>query len=84
MFNTFVSSVLAPFVVAVLSYLNDVLRVMKVVSGSMIAGLTEATAYCLRLVTILAFVDSVKVVPDFALIEIKTLPYSGVAASSPP
>ena len=47
-------------------------------------GLIEATAYCLRLVTILAFVDSVRLLPDLALIEIKTLPYSGVAASSPP
>ena len=58
--------------------------VKNIVSGSIIVGLTEATANCLRLWTILFFVDSVKLVPDFALIEIKTLPYSGVAASSPP
>ena len=40
------------------------------VSGSIISGLTEATAYCLRLVTILFFVAVVKLEPDFALIEI--------------
>ena len=47
---------------------------MKVVSGSIISGLTEATAYDLRLVTILYFVATVKLEPDFALIEIYTLP----------
>ena len=65
-FNTSVSKVLDPFVVAVESYLNVVFNVMKVVSGSMIVGLTEATAYCFKLDTILAFVDSVKLLPDFA------------------
>ena len=47
---------------------------MKVVSGSIISGLTEATAYDLRLCTILSFVVTVKLEPDFALIEIKTFP----------
>jgi len=44
--------------------------IRKVTSGSIITGLIEATAYFLRLVTILAFVVSVKVEPDFALIDI--------------
>ena len=61
---------LESFVVAVVSYLKVVSNVIKVVSGSMITGLIEAIAYCLRLVTILAFVVSVKLEPDFALIEI--------------
>ena len=50
----------------------------------MISGRTEATAYCLRLVTILSFVAVVKLEPDFALIDMKTFPYAGVSASSPP
>ena len=43
---------------------------MKVVSGSIIIGVTEATAYDLRLLTKLSLVTSVKLEPDFALIEI--------------
>ena len=61
---------LTSFVVAPVSYLKVVFRVIKVVSGSIITGRIEATAYCLRLDTILAFVDSVKFEPDFALIDI--------------
>ena len=61
---------LTAFVVAPLSYLKVVFNVINVVSGSMITGLTEAIVYCLRLFTILAFVVSVKLLPDFALIEI--------------
>ena len=43
---------------------------MKVVSGSIITGVTEATANDLRLCTKLALVTSVKLEPDLALIEI--------------
>ena len=43
---------------------------MNVVSGSIITGVTEATAYDLRLCTILSFVAVVRLEPDFALIEI--------------
>ena len=43
---------------------------MKVVSGSITTGVTEATAYVLRLCTILSFVATVRFDPDFALIEI--------------
>ena len=51
-------------------YLKLVVRVKKVVSGSIITGVTEATAYYLRLCTILVFVAVVKLLPDFALTEI--------------
>ena len=51
-------------------YLKFTTSVMKVVSGSIITGVTEATAYDLRLVTILSFVATVRLEPDFALIEI--------------
>jgi len=41
-----------------------------VVSGSIITGVTEATEYCLRLLTILFLVAVVKLLPDLALTEI--------------
>ena len=43
---------------------------MKVVSGSIITGVTEATANDFKLLTKFVFVNSVKLEPDFALIEI--------------
>ena len=69
-FNTFVWSVDISLVVALESYLNVVVKVIKVVSGSMITGVTEATANDLRLCTKLVLVTSVRLEPDFALIEI--------------
>jgi len=51
-------------------YLKLTTSVMNVVSGSIITGVTEATAYDLRLCTILSFVAVVRLEPDFALIEI--------------
>ena len=62
------------FVVALESYLKVVSKIIKVVSGSIITGVTEATANDLRLCTKLTLVTSVKLEPDFALIEIYTLP----------
>ena len=61
---------LTSFTVAPVSYLKFVFKVRKVVSGSIITALIEATAYCLRLFLILSFVVTVKFEPDFALIEI--------------
>ena len=52
------------------SYLKLTTSVIYVVSGSIITGVTEATAYDLRLVTRLSFVATVRLEPDFALIEI--------------
>ena len=49
-------------------------KIIKVVSGSIITGVTEATANDLRLCTKPTLVTSVKLEPDFALIEIYTLP----------
>ena len=43
---------------------------MKVVSGSIITGWTEATANCFKVLTKLSLVATVKLEPDFALIEI--------------
>ena len=80
----FVLKVETSFVVLSESYLKSVDKRMKVVSGSIISCLTEATANCFRLWTILFFVATVKLDPDFALIDIKTFPYAGVSASSPP
>ena len=68
--NTFVWSVDTSLVVKLESYLKVVVKVIKVVSGSIITGVTEATAYDLRLCTILSFVTVVKLDPDFALIDI--------------
>ena len=73
-FLIFVLKVETSLVVLSESYLKSVESSIKVVSGSMISGLTEATANCFRLWTILSFVAVVKLVPDFALIDIKTLP----------
>jgi hypothetical protein len=42
---------------------------MKVVSGSIITGVIEATAYDLRLATKLTLVATVKLEPDLALID---------------
>ena len=83
-FLIFVLKVETSFVVLSESYLKSVDRRMKVVSGSMISGLTEATEYCFKLWTILFFVATVRLDPDFARIDIKTFPYAGVSASSPP
>jgi hypothetical protein len=69
-FNTFASSVDNASVDTLELYLKDVASVMKVVSGSIITGVTEATAYDLRLCTILVLVVVVKLLPDLALIEI--------------
>ena len=66
---TFVSIVDTSLVVALESYLNVVVRVIKVVSGSIITGVTEATANDLRLLTKLTLVISVRLEPDFALID---------------
>tara|TARA_B110001469_G_C9416452_1_gene212701 strand:+ start:293 stop:640 length:348 start_codon:yes stop_codon:yes gene_type:complete len=68
-FETFVVSVDISLVVKLESNLNVVTKVMKVVSGSMITGVIEATANDLRLDTKLTFVASVRFEPDFALID---------------
>ena len=70
-FDLIVSAVLGVFASSNLTL--DV-SIKSVVSGSIITGVTEATEYCFKLVTILFFVAVVKLVPDFALIDIKTLP----------
>ena len=44
-------------------------KIIKVVSGSIITGVTEATAYDLRLATKLTLVAIVKLEPDLALID---------------
>ena len=74
----------AVFAVAFASYLTFEVSNTEVVSGSFITGLTEATLNGFNWVTISAFVVSVNVEPDFALIEIFTTPYCGVSSSSPP
>ena len=51
------------------SNLKVVVKVIKVVSGSIITGITEATAYDLRLATKLTLVAIVKLEPDLALID---------------
>ena len=68
-FITFVVSVDISLVVKLESYLKVVVKVIKVVSGSMITGVTEATANDLRLLTKLTLVTSVRLEPDLALID---------------
>ena len=66
--------VVAVFVVSFSSYLTfDVINI-KVVSGSTITGLTDATLYFFNCVTILCFVAVVNVEPEAALIAITTVP----------
>ena len=68
-FNTFVSIVDTSLTVAPELYLKVVSKIMKVVSGSIMTGVTEATAYDLRLLTKPTLVTSVRLEPDFALID---------------
>ena len=72
--TTFVWSVDTSLVVKLESYLKVVVKVIKVVSGSIITGVTEATANDFKLLTKPSFVNSVRLEPDFALTEIYTLP----------
>ena len=58
------------FVVAPASNLIELLKIILVISGSTITGVTEATEYFLRSVTILLFVDSVRLEPLVGKIEI--------------
>ena len=73
-FRIFVLKVETSFVVLSESYLKSVVKRIKVVSGSIISGRTEATAYCFKLWTILFFVATVKLEPDFALTDMNTFP----------
>ena len=66
--------VVESFVVNLWSYLTLEVNIKLVVSGSIISGLTEATLYFFNCVTISAFVVSVSVEPEAALIEILTTP----------
>ena len=50
-------------------YFTVVPNTRKSVSGSTITGVIEATLYCLRLLTIVVFVVSVKVSPVFGFME---------------
>ena len=60
----------ATFVVAPASNLIELLKIIFVISGSTITGVTEATEYFLRSVIILLFVDSVRLEPLVGKIEI--------------
>ena len=67
---TFDLIVSATFVVAFSSNLTVVVKIMSVVSGSIITGVTEATEYFFKSFTILSFVESVKLEPLVGKIEI--------------
>ena len=87
MFNVSTTSdfkVAEDFEVTLLLYFIFDVNNIDVVSGSTITGLTDATLYGFKDVTIFAFVVSVNVEPDAALIAIFTTPYTGVSSSSPP
>ena len=53
-------------------------KIKKVVSGSTITGVIEATLYGANAVTKLLFCTDVRFSPVVDLIEINTLPYSGL------
>ena len=57
-------------------YLNDTFKIKKVVSGSTITGVIDATVYFAKSATRVDFSDAVKFNPVVATIEINTLPYS--------
>ena len=65
-------------VVLLESYLNCTFKIIKVVSGSIITGVIDATVYLERSDTSCLFSDEVKFNPVVAIIEINTLPYSAV------
>ena len=65
-------------VVDVESYWKLVFKIKKVVSGSTITGVTDATLNGANAVTKLLFCSVVRFSPVVDLIDIKTLPYSGL------
>ena len=67
---TFDLIVSATFVVAFSSNLTVVVKIISVVSGSIITGVTEATENFFKSFTILSFVESVKLEPLVGKIEI--------------
>ena len=82
--NTFDLIVSDVLVVAFESNLTWLVNKTDVVSGSTISGVTEATLNFLSCVTKSNLVALVNVEPEAALIEIFTVPYTGVSSSSPP
>ena len=65
-------------VVALESYLNIEFKIKKVIAGSTMTGVVEATVNGAKSLTSCVFSLVVKLSPVLDLIEIKTLPYSGV------
>ena len=65
-------------VVALESYLNVEFKIKKVIAGSTMTGVVEATVNGAKSLTSCVFSLVVKLSPVLDLIDIKTLPYSGV------